>query len=55
MGKAIKNFKDSISGIEEANFKRVTETPKAATPAVVATAEPVAANVSPAAESLKNV
>ncbi len=25
MGKAIKNFKDSISGVEEANFKRVTE------------------------------
>jgi sec-independent protein translocase protein TatA len=25
MGKAIKNFKDSISGIEEANFKRVQE------------------------------
>jgi len=25
MGKAIKNFKDSISGIEEANFKRLKE------------------------------
>ena len=23
MGKAIKNFKDSFSGIEEANFKRI--------------------------------
>jgi sec-independent protein translocase protein TatA len=31
MGKAIKNFKDSISGIEEANFKRVTDTEKPAT------------------------
>lgn len=32
MGKAIKNFKDSMSGIEEANYKRVTENkePKAA-------------------------
>jgi sec-independent protein translocase protein TatA len=28
MGKAVKNFKDSISGIEEANFKRVNETEK---------------------------
>ncbi len=28
MGKAIKNFKDSISGIEEANFKRIAETEK---------------------------
>jgi sec-independent protein translocase protein TatA len=25
MGKAIKNFKDSFSGIEEASFKRVNE------------------------------
>jgi TatA/E family protein of Tat protein translocase len=25
MGKAIKNFKDSMSGIEEANYKRVAE------------------------------
>jgi sec-independent protein translocase protein TatA len=25
MGKAIKNFKDSMSGIEEANYKRVTD------------------------------
>ena len=25
MGKAIKNFKDSISGVEEANFKRLKE------------------------------
>ena len=31
MGKAIKNFKDSINGIEEANFKRVNETEKTAT------------------------
>jgi sec-independent protein translocase protein TatA len=29
MGKAVKNFKDSISGIEEANFKRVNEPEKA--------------------------
>lgn len=42
MGKAIKNFKDSIAGIEEASFKRVTETPKVTTPAV--TAAPVANN-----------
>ena len=25
MGKAIRNFKDSISGVEEANFKRIAE------------------------------
>jgi sec-independent protein translocase protein TatA len=31
MGKAIKNFKDSINGIEEANFKRVNETGKTTT------------------------
>ena len=50
MGKAIKNFKDSISGIEEANFKRVTENKTAAvTPAVVTAPEAVAA-VSPASE-----
>ena len=36
MGKAIKNFKDSISGIEEANFKRVNETGKTATTATEA-------------------
>ncbi len=36
MGKAIKNFKDSISGIEEANFKRVNETGKSATAATEA-------------------
>jgi len=31
MGKAIKNFKDSFSGIEEASFKRLNpETPKTA-------------------------
>jgi len=28
MGKAIKNFKDSMSGIEEANYKRVTDDKK---------------------------
>ncbi|MBS1960055.1 MAG: twin-arginine translocase TatA/TatE family subunit [Bdellovibrionales bacterium] len=28
MGKAIKNFKDSFSGIEEASFKRILENPK---------------------------
>jgi len=41
MGKAIKNFKDSISGIEEASFKRIN------TPAATPTAQPVAA-VTPA-------
>jgi sec-independent protein translocase protein TatA len=25
MGKAIKNFKDSVAGVEEANYKRVAE------------------------------
>jgi len=60
MGKAIKNFKDSIAGIEEANYKRVAEAPKATTPAaapiatsattVSETVTPVAA-VSPASEN----
>jgi sec-independent protein translocase protein TatA len=30
MGKAIKNFKDSLSGVEEASFKRIQETAKTA-------------------------
>lgn len=33
MGKAIKNFKDSLSGVEEASYKRLQENnQKAATP-----------------------
>lgn len=28
MGKAIKNFKDSVSGVEEASYKRIHETEK---------------------------
>ncbi len=63
MGKAIKNFKDSISGIEEANFKRVTETkpPVAAAPisatTTTATEAPVMNTVSatPASENSPNV
>ena len=41
MGKAIKNFKDSFSGIEEANFKRLTPeaAPQAAAPAATASAQ----------------
>jgi TatA/E family protein of Tat protein translocase len=30
MGKAIKNFKDSLSGVEEASFKRIQENEKTA-------------------------
>jgi sec-independent protein translocase protein TatA len=43
MGKAIKNFKDSISGIEEANFKRLNPTvnPATTTPMVA----PIASGV----------
>jgi TatA/E family protein of Tat protein translocase len=62
MGKAIKNFKDSISGIEEANFKRVTENKTAAAntaPVAPAStdAAPVttAAKVSPASENSANI
>jgi sec-independent protein translocase protein TatA len=33
MGKAIKNFKDSIAGVEEASFKRVAQKEAPATPA----------------------
>jgi TatA/E family protein of Tat protein translocase len=40
MGKAIKNFKDSISGIEEANFKRVNEAPKTTETAQKTPSEP---------------
>lgn len=29
LGKAMKNFKDSISGVEQANYKRVEEKEKA--------------------------
>jgi sec-independent protein translocase protein TatA len=38
MGKAIKNFKDSISGIEEASYKRIQETGKPETRAAEAPA-----------------
>jgi len=57
MGKAIRNFKDSLAGIEEANFKRINNnnapvvqntTPPVANVTPVANATPVAA-VSPAA------
>ncbi len=30
MGKAIKNFKDSLSGVEEASYKRIQENEKTA-------------------------
>ena len=39
MGKAIKNFKDSISGIEEANFKRINPVAPTVNPV---TAPPIA-------------
>ena len=48
LGKAIKNFKDSISGIEEAQFRRIdgnksnskTESPQSADPTVAQTPTP---------------
>jgi sec-independent protein translocase protein TatA len=49
MGKAIKNFKDSFSGIEEANFKRLTPEAAPVAPAAMATAQPAAASAQPAA------
>ena len=55
MGKAIKNFKDSISGIEEANFKRVTENKTApVTAAPIATTATITAETSPASERSPN-
>jgi sec-independent protein translocase protein TatA len=33
MGKAIRNFKDAISGVEEARFRKLEETEKAQIPA----------------------
>jgi TatA/E family protein of Tat protein translocase len=49
MGKAIRNFKDALSGVEEAKFRRISETAeaeakaKAAAAPSMATAETVAA------------
>jgi sec-independent protein translocase protein TatA len=33
LGKAIKNFKDAVGGVEEARFRRIDDKPKAAEPA----------------------
>ncbi len=33
MGKAIRNFKDSVSGVEEASFRKVAEAPRSASSA----------------------
>jgi sec-independent protein translocase protein TatA len=49
MGKAIKNFKDSFSGIEEANFKRVS--PEAPTTQATAAAAQTVAATNPAMAS----
>ncbi len=44
MGKAIKNFKDSINGIQEPSYKRIPETnPDSATVAGASVANPSAA------------
>ena len=40
LGKAIKNFKDSLSGIEEAQFRRVQEQQKNEAPTEAPKAEP---------------
>lgn len=42
MGKALKNFKDSVSGIEEANYKRVAEQTPPKTEEAIKTEEPKA-------------
>lgn len=43
MGKAIRNFKDAVSGVEEAKFRRLEENAKAeAAKAQLASAAPVA-------------
>ena len=52
MGKAIKNFKDSIAGIEEANYKRVAEAPKATTPVAAA---PIATSATTVSETVTPV
>ncbi len=39
MGKAIRNFKDAISGVEEANFRKLEETEKSQVPAQMSFAE----------------
>jgi sec-independent protein translocase protein TatA len=51
MGKAIKNFKDSLSGVEEASFKRLQENEKraAAAPASATVTSSTASNASSSA------
>jgi sec-independent protein translocase protein TatA len=45
MGKALKNFKDALAGVEEAKYRKIDEEPKKAAPqhADVSEAAPVAA------------
>lgn len=54
LGKAIRNFKDAVSGVEEANFRKIEETerkpPEALTQAPAsnpASAQPTATTASP--------
>lgn len=35
LGKAIKNFKDAVSGVEEAKFRKIEETAQKSAPAAV--------------------
>ncbi len=52
MGKAIKNFKDSFSGVEEANFKRINPNTNTSSQ-TTATPESVAEAASPVTQPLK--
>jgi sec-independent protein translocase protein TatA len=38
LGKAIRNFKDAVSGVEEANFRKIEETERKAAEALTQTA-----------------
>lgn len=49
MGKAIKNFKDSINGVEEANYKRVAEEQKASAASSTANASSPSSEEKPTA------
>jgi|GEM_PF-2517443 len=40
MGKALRNFKDAMSGVEEARFRHVEENHKIQPPPVISTADP---------------
>lgn len=51
LGKAIRNFKDSIDGVEEAKFKRIEENKTASAPQKIAATPTAAAASAPSTAS----